>query len=109
MLLNLQRARTIMHRDGLGALVALRPYHLDYVSNHWDGMMDARGEVLYVAVLSARHDKPSTLIVPAMGAYFVPDAPTWMERVTPVTAPLPGHPQPDALHLPPFPRRDEGL
>lgn len=105
MLLNLQRARTIMHRDGLDALVAMRPYHVYYVSDHWHGMMDARWEVLYVAVLAAREDKPSTLIVPAMGVYFLPDAPTWMERVTPVTAPLPGAIPPAAVPLPAFPHR----
>lgn len=104
MLLNVQRARSIMHRDGLDALVAMRPYHVYYFSNHWHGMMDARWEVLYVAVLAARRDKPSTLIVPAMGIYFLPHAPTWMERVTPVTAPLTTDWPPAALPLPAFPQ-----
>jgi len=87
MLLNIDRARMIMRREGLDALVAMLPHNVHYLSDHWCGMLDARWDAIYFAVLPAREDMAATLVLPSLGAINVLDVPTWMPNQIPITMP----------------------
>jgi Xaa-Pro aminopeptidase len=107
MLLNRERARAIMERENLDALVAMRPHHVYYFSDHWCGMMDARWEAIYFAVLPRDEQAPATLVMPSLGTLNLVDRPTWMPNVIAVTMPWAAAAQSDAspaaFPLPPLP------
>jgi Xaa-Pro aminopeptidase len=102
MLLNIERARQIMEREGLDALVAMRPHHVYYFSDHWCGMMDARWEAIYFAVLPRDPAASATLVMPSLGTLNLVDRPTWMPNVIAVTMPWGAAARHDASP-PPFP------
>jgi Xaa-Pro aminopeptidase len=110
MLLNIDRARQIMLREGLDALVAVVPHNVYYTSGHWCGMMDARWEAIYFSVLPRDENRPATLVLPSLGALNLTDSPTWMPNRISVTMPWAAstdaeRPAP-AFPIPHLPRRE---
>lgn len=60
-LLNLKRARDLMARDGVDALVAQRPINVYYLSDYWGFLMGAeRFDAAYFAVLPRAPESPAS-------------------------------------------------
>ena len=105
-LLNRERAREIMEREGLDALVAGVPINVYYLSSYWGFLMiPERFDAAYFAVFPRDPDRPAALVMPAFELRrLVSQGGTWMDEVFPYTAPaedgldirgdIPGRPYP---------------
>ena len=89
MLLNLDRARAIMARENIDALVAQLPINVYYLSDYW-GLFNTAGgyDAAYLAVLP-RDEKLAALVLPALELRRVETKGTWMPN-------LYGHSTPEA-------------
>jgi Xaa-Pro aminopeptidase len=89
MLLNLPRARMLMERDRIDAIVAQLPINVYYLSGYW-GLMNnvERFDAAYLAVLPRREDQPAALILPGTELRRLSsEGGTWMPSVLSFTAP----------------------
>lgn len=67
MLLNLDRAREILAREGLDGLIAARPVNVYYVSGYWGAFQTPVGyDGSYFAVLPRLEAAPAALVIPAL-------------------------------------------
>jgi Xaa-Pro aminopeptidase len=66
-LLNFARARELMTRDGVDALVAQLPVNVYYLSGYWGFLMGTeRFDAAYFAVLPNAEDRPACLVLPSI-------------------------------------------
>lgn len=94
MLVNIERARELMAREGLDGLVAQLPINSYYLSDYWGVFNTPTGyDGSYFAVLPREPDAPPALIVPALEIRRLETERdkgkgTWMETVYAYTGPL---------------------
>ncbi len=89
-LLNLTRARELMARDGVDALVAQLPINVYYLSGYWGFLMSTeRFDAACFAVLPRAADRPATLVLPSLELRrLASEGGVWMERLHAFSSPL---------------------
>ena len=89
-LLNLTRARDLMARDGVDALVAQLPINVYYLSGYWGFLMAAeRFDAAYFAVLPRAPDRPASLVLPSIELRrVVSEGGIWMQELHAFSSPL---------------------
>jgi Xaa-Pro dipeptidase len=89
-LLNYERARELMARDGVDALVAQLPVNVYYLSGYWGFLMGTeRFDAAYFAVLPHAEDRPASLVLPSIELRRVAsEGGVWMPRLHAFSSPL---------------------
>jgi Xaa-Pro aminopeptidase len=89
-LLNLTRARELMARDGVDAVVAQLPINVYYLSGYWGFLMAAeRFDAAYFAVLPRAADRPASLVLPSLELRRVAgEGGVWMDELQAFSSPL---------------------
>jgi len=89
-LLNLTRARELMARDGVDALVAQLPINVYYLSGYWGFLMGAeRFDAACFAVLPRVADRPASLVLPSLELRRVAgEGGVWMDELHAFSSPL---------------------
>jgi Xaa-Pro aminopeptidase len=82
MLLNLERARDLLARDGLDAVVVATPINVIYASDFASEFLLGRFEDFTAAVVIAREAGAApTLIIPEFDLPYLAEVPSWIEDV----------------------------
>jgi Xaa-Pro aminopeptidase len=98
MLLNRERANTLMERDGLDALVATTPENVYYLSDYGNQHTFHFGPWgLAAAILPRDPDIPPTLIVADWELPYISEQPSWMPGLEVQTGIAPFIPDEDSL------------
>ncbi|MEZ5458557.1 MAG: M24 family metallopeptidase [Steroidobacteraceae bacterium] len=89
-LVNADRLRFFMQRDGLDAIVAAQPQNVFYLSNHYPQLDRMGRKGAGIAIFSADPHRPLTLVMPSFLYYYThsPEWDDWSDRlVFPYTQP----------------------
>jgi Xaa-Pro aminopeptidase len=83
MLVNLERARQVMQREGLDALIGVLSENVIYLTDteahiYFSHAIERDAERDYYAILPLREDIPPTYVCTASTCTFLVDQPTWM-------------------------------
>jgi Xaa-Pro dipeptidase len=89
-LLNAERARELMARAGVDALVAQLPVNVYYLSGYWGFLMGTeRFDAAYFAVLPHAGDRPASLVLPSIELRRVAsEGGVWMPGLHAFSSPL---------------------
>jgi Xaa-Pro aminopeptidase len=89
-LVNLPRARELMARDGVDALVAQLPINVYYLSGYWGFLMGSeRFDAAYFAVLPRAPDRAASLVLPSIELRrLVSEGGVWLDDLHAFSSPI---------------------